>query len=163
MAWVYWTFGGVTLPRCNAEADLGTPSLRGTIVSTIGGAWDRLGSAPQRVTTSHQFSLRGVLSADQEGVEGDSALVTQAGDVIVTGTGDTIMARLESAHVEQMYDALVAALGSRAALIVYDPVRTISRAKIARLLRVERIQQARHGTLLIEVALLFESAATAWT
>ena len=44
MAWTYWAFNGVMLPRYNAVSDFSTPTVAGSVVPSLGGLYDTLGS-----------------------------------------------------------------------------------------------------------------------
>lgn len=167
MAWVYWTFNGVMLPKYNAVSDLGTPTLAGTVVASLGGLYDTVGAADRAMTSVHQFQLSGVLAgAGFFDVFDPGLLATETGRPIVTAASQgsrPILVIDTAAQAEGEFNALKALLGKRATLTIRDPVTGATKSRTARLLRVERIQEQKHSTGIIECSCLFETLTPDWT
>ena len=167
MAWTYWTFNGAMLPRYNAVTDLSTPTLAGSIVPSLGGLYDYTGSATRTMTAVHQLELTGILAgAGLNDIFDPGLLATEDGRPVVTAASQgsqPILVIDTGAQSEAEFTTLKAQLGIRGALVIRDMVTGVSKQRQARLLRVRRIQEHRHGTLLIECSCLFETLTADWT
>ena len=167
MAWTYYTFNGVMLPRYNAVTDLSTPAVAGTIVPSLGGLYDYTGSATRTMTAVHQLELSGILAgAGFNDIFDPGLLATETGQMIVTAASQgsrPILVIDTGAQAEGEYNQIKAQLGVRGQLVIRDMVTGVTKTRLARLLRMRRIQEHRHGTLLIEVSCLFETLTADWT
>ena len=167
MAYVYWSFDGALLPRYNAVSDFSTPALAGSIVPSLGGLYDYVGSAVRPMTAVHQLEVTGILAgAGFNDVFDPGLLATESGQFIVTAASQgsrPILVIDQAAQSEAEFTALKSKLGVRGALSIWDPVGNAFKSRQARLLRVRRIQEHRHGTLLIECSCLFETLTADWT
>jgi len=167
MAYVYWSFDGALLPRYNAVSDLSTPTLAGSIVPSLGGLYDYVGSAVRPMTAVHQLEVTGIFAgAGFSNVFDPGIWATEEGRPIVTAASQGSQPILfidQAAQSEGEFKALEAKLGVRGSLTVWDPVGNAFKSRQARLLRVRRIQEHRHGTLLIECSALFETLTAVWT
>lgn len=167
MAFVYWTFNGAMLPRYNAVSDLSTPTLAGSIVPSLGGLYDYVGSAVRTMTAVHQCEVSGIYAgAGFYDVFDPGLWATETGQYIVTAPSQgsrpiLFIAQEEQANAE--YNALKLQLGVRGSLVIRDPVTGVTKSRLARLLRVRRIQEQKHATLLIECSALFETLTQDWT
>ena len=167
MAWVYYTFDGAMLPRYNAVADLSTPTFQGTIVPSLGGLYDTLGAAARTMTAVHQLEVTGYFAgAGFNDVFDAGLLATETGALIVTAPSQgsqPILVIDTGAQSEAEYTLLKSKLGRRGALVIRDPLTGVTKSRTARLLRVRRIQEQKHGTLRIECSALFETLTVDWT
>ena len=167
MAWVYWTFNGAMLPRYNAVADLSTPTLAGSIVPSLGGLYDYVGSSDRTMTAVHQCEVTGIFAgAGFSDIFDPGLWATETGQFVVTAASQgsrPILFIDQGAQAEGEYNLLKAQLGKRGSLVIRDPVAQTFKSRQARLLRVRRIQEQKHSTLLIECSCLFETLTTDWT
>lgn len=167
MAWTFRSFDGALLPKYNAISDLSTPSLAGSIVPSLGGLYDYMGSSVRTMTAVHQIVLTGILAgAGFNDVFDPGLLATQTGALIVTppAQGDAPILVIDTAaQAEAEYNTLKEKLGVRGSLVIRDPLTGVTKSRQARLLRLERKQEHRHGTAIIEVSCLFETLAPDWT
>jgi hypothetical protein len=167
MAWVYWTFNGVMLPRYNAVADLSTPTAQGSIVPSLGGLYDYVGSADRAMTAVHQCEVSGILAgAGFNDIFDPGLWATETGQFVVTAPSQgsrPILFIDQGAQAEGEYNLLKAQWGKRGPLVIRDPVTGVTKSRTARLLRVRRIQEQKHSTGLIECSCLFETLTQDWT
>jgi len=167
MAWEYWTFNGAMLPRYNAVADLSTPTLAGAVVASLGGLYDTLGAADRAMTAVHQWEISGLLAgAGFNDVFEPGLWATEDGRPVVTAASQgsrPILFIDTGAQAEGEFNLLKAQLGKRGTLVIRDPVTGVTKTRQARLLRVRRVQEHKHGTLLIECSCLFETLTPDWT
>lgn len=167
MAWIYWTFNGVMLPRYNAIADLSTPTLAGSVVPSLGGLYDYVGSSDRAMTAVHQCEVTGYLAgAGFYDVFDPGLFATETGQFVVTAASQgsrPILFIDQSAQTEAEYTLIKQQLGKRGPLVIRDPVTGVTKSRTARLLRVRRVQEQRHSTLLIECSCLFETLTVDWT
>jgi len=166
MAWEYWKFNEVMLPRYNAVADLSTPTLAGTIVPSLGGLYDTVGSTDRAMTGVHQFEITGILAgAGFFDVFDPGLWATEDGRPVVTAAAQGSRPILFISATDQMeaeYNQLKAQLGKRGALVIRDPVTAAQKSRTARLLRVRRVQEQKHTTAIIECSCLFETLTADW-
>ena len=166
MAWEYWSFNGVMLPRYNGVADLSTPTVGGTIVPSLGGLYDTLGSADRAMTAVHQWEISGILAgAGFNDVFDPGILATEGARPIVTAPsqGSQMILVIDTgAQAEAEFNLLKAQVGKRGTLAIRDPVTAAYKTRQARLLRVRRVQEHKHGTALIECSCLFETLTPDW-
>jgi hypothetical protein len=167
MAWVYYTFDGAMLPRYNAVTDLSTPTLAGSIVPSLGGLYDFVGSAVRTMTAVHQTELSGVLAgAGFNDIFEPGIWATEDGRPVVTDAAHgsrPILVSDPGAQAEAEFNLLKVKLGVRGSLVIRDPVSGVSKSRQARLLRVRRIQEIPDGTQLIKCSCLFETLTPDWT
>lgn len=167
MAWTYYTFNGAMLPRYNAVSDLSTPTLAGSIVPSLGGLYDYTGTATRTMTAVHQMEVTGILAgAGLLDVFDPGLLATEDGRPIVTAPSQgsrPILVIDTGAQSEGEFNLIKAQLGKRGPLVIRDMVTGVTMTRTARLLRVRRIQEHKHGTLLIECSCLFETLTADWT
>lgn len=167
MAWVYYTFNGAMLPRYNAVADLSTPTVAGSIVPSLGGLYDYVGAVDRAMTAVHQCEVSGIFAgAGFNDVFDPGLWATETGRLIVTAASQgsqPILLIDQGAQAEGEYTLLKAQLGKRGPLVIRDPVTGVTKSRTARLLRVRRIQEQKHATLLIECSCLFETLTLDWT
>jgi len=167
MAFVYWTFNGAMLPRYNAVADLSTPTLQGSIVPSLGGLYDTMGSADRTMTQVFQFECSGILAGAGFGDVFEPGLwATETGVFIGTAPSQgsrPILFIDTAAQAEAEFNALKVQLGKRGTLYIRDPVTGVTKSRQARLLRVRRIQEQKHSTAIIECSCLFETLTPDWT
>jgi len=167
MAWEYWEFNGTMLPRYNAVADLSTPTLAGSVVASLGGLYDTAGAADRAMTAVHQWEISGILAgAGYNNIFDPGILATEADRPVVTAPSQgsqPILVIDTGAQAEGEYNLLKAQLGKRGTLVIRDPVTYATKSRTARLLRVRRVQEHKHGTGIIECSCLFESLSPDWT
>jgi len=167
MAWEYWAFNGVMLPRYNAVADLSTPTLAGTVVASLGGLYDTVGASDRAMTAVHQWEITGILAgAGFFDVFDPGLWATEDGRFVVTAASQgsrPILFIDMGAQAEGEFNQLKAQLGKRGALVIRDPLTAAQKSRQARLLRVRRVQEHKHGTAIIECSCLFESLSPDWT
>ena len=167
MAWTYYTFAGAMLPRYNAVSDLSTPTVAGSIVPSLGGLYDYVSGATRTMTAVHQMEVTGILAGAGFGDVFDPGLLaTQDLRLIVTQPSqgsEPIMVITTDTQSEAEYNTLKALLGVRGNLVIRDMTTGVTKSRVARLLRVRRIQEHKHGTVLIECSCLFETLTADWT
>jgi hypothetical protein len=166
MAWIYYAFNGVMLPRYNAVADLSTPTLAGSVVASLGGLYDTVGAADRTMTAVHQFEISGILAgAGFNDVFDPGILATEDGRPVVTAAsqGSQLILVIDTAaQAEGEYNTLKAQLGKRGTLQIKDPITAATKSRQARLLRVRRVQEQKHSTAIIECSCLFETLTADW-
>jgi hypothetical protein len=97
-------FGSTPLPLGMAEDDLSTGAVDSGLLASVGGSFDALAGRrvlPRRRTISHSGMYRGELAF----------LVTHAGDNLVDGGGNTLIAGAAKTMLRQQVDALRAKIG----------------------------------------------------
>ena len=167
MAWICWSFNGAMLPRYNAIVDLSTPTVAGSVVASLGGLYDTLGAADRTMTAVHQWEISGLLAgAGFNDVFEPGLWATEDGRPVVTAASQgsrPILFIDTGAQAEAEFNQLKGQVGKRGDMVLRDPVTLVYKYRQARLLRVRRVQEHKHGTLLIECSCLFESLSPDWT
>lgn len=152
----YTTFDGVWLPPAMPEDDLNAGAAKGTIVDSVAGGFDYLGSnryRPKRQTISYRGTYVG----------GADYLVDENGDYIVDENGDLIIGATDAAaDLRAKLDDLKAKLGRRGTLIRQAESDSSNQFKLARLLTAQHVRVLANADKVATLELTFEADGRPW-
>lgn len=152
----YTTFDGVWLPDAMPEDDLNAGQAKGTIVDSLAGSFDYLGSnryQPKR----QQITYRGTY------VGAADYLVDGSGDYIVDESGGYIIGTTDAAtDLRDKLDTLKAKIGRRGQLLRQAETDGSRQYKMARLLSAQHVRVVANADKVATLELTFEADGRPW-
>lgn len=152
----YTTFDEVWLPEAMPEDDLGTGQAAGTIIDSLAGAFDFLGSnryRPKRQTITYRGSYTAALDY----------LVDENGDYVVDEDDNYIIATTDAdAALRDKLNTIKAKIGTRAVLMREEDTDGSRQYKLARLLDVQHIRTLGNADSIATLELSFEADGRGW-
>lgn len=152
----YTTFDGVWLPDAMPEDDLGTGPAAGTIVDSLAGSFDYLGSSRYR-PKRQPITYRGSYTAAYD------YLVDENGDYVVDESGNYIISTTSTEEaLRDKLNTLKAKIGMRAVLMREEDTDGSRQYKLARLLDVRHIRIVGNADRVATLELPFEADGRPW-
>lgn len=157
MPYRYMTFDGVNLPEVMPEDDLGTGAANSTLVDSLAGAFDYLGSNRYRLKR-HPIRYLGKFVG-----RNDIYLVDESGNFVVDESGNYIVANDDYAvDLRDKVDALKAKVGRRGVLVRVREDDGSSQSKLARLLSISHTRTTRDIDRFADLEVMLEAVGGPW-
>lgn len=152
----YTTFDGVWLPDAMPEDDLNAGPAQGTIVDSLAGAFDYLGSSRYR-PKRQPIVYRGTYVGAQ------ALIVDENGNFVVDESGNFIIGTTDAAaDLRDKLDTLKAKIGRRGTLIRQAELDGSNQFKLARLLNVQHVRTLANADRVAMADLTFEADGRPW-
>lgn len=157
MPYRYTTFDGVNLPEVMPEDDLQTGSTPSTLIDSLAGAFDYLGSNRYRLKRQ-PINYRGKYVG-----RNDIYLVDESGNYIVDESGNYIIANDDyTVDLRDKVDALKAKVGRRGTLIRVREDDGSSQSKQARLHSIGHMRTVRDIDRFADLEIVLEAVGGPW-
>lgn len=151
------TFDGVPLPAKVPEDDLGVGNVNSTLLDSLGGVFDFMGST-RRLPKRHGIHLRGKYLG-----EDNTHWVTEVGDDVVDDVGDFVILGADYvADLRDQVDALKGRIGRSGQLIRRREEDSLQQFKTARLLQVAHVRKLENLDRIAELDIDWEAAGVPW-
>ena len=151
------TFDGVPLPAKVPEDDLGVGSVNSTLLDSLGGVFDFMGST-RRLPKRHAIHLRGKYLG-----EDNTHWVDEVGDDVVDDVGDFVILGADYvADLRDQVDALKGKVGRSGQLIRRREEDSLEQFKTARLLQVGHVRKLENLDRIAELDIDWEAAGVPW-
>jgi hypothetical protein len=152
----YTTFDGIWLPDVLPEDDLNAGAASGSILGSLGGSFDYLGSTrsrPKRQAIQYRGTYLG----------GMDYLVDESGNYIVDESGNRIINTTANAvDLRDKLDTLKAKIGRRGLLIRQAEADGSQQYKLARLLSANHLRVVKDADRIALLDLAFEADGRPW-
>lgn len=157
MPYRYTTFDGVNLPEVMPEDDLGTGAANSTLVDSLAGAFDYLGSTRYRLKR-HPIRYLGKFVG-----RNDIYLVDESDNFVVDESGNYIIANDDyTVDLRDKVDALKAKVGRRGVLVRVREDDSSSQSKLARLLSISHTRTTRDIDRFADLEVVLEATGGPW-
>lgn len=157
MPYRYTTFDGVNLPEVMPEDDLGTGATPSTLIDSLGGAFDYLGTARYRLKRQPIRYVGKYVGRD------DTYLVDESGNFVVDESGNYIVATDDyTVDLRDKVDALKAKVGRRGTLIRKREDDASTQSKQARLLSINHTRTVRDIDRFADLEIVLEATGGPW-
>lgn len=157
MPYRYTTFDGVGLPEYLPEDDLGVGSIPSTLLDSLGGVFDYLGTT-RRLPKRHPIHYRGKFVG-----RGNTRWIDEDGNFVVDELGNYIILGADyAADLRDQVDSLKAKIGVYAQLIREREEDGMQQFKLTRLLGVSHVRRVEDVDRVAVLDLDFEAAGFPW-
>lgn len=151
------SFDGVALPAKVPVDDLGVGSVGSTLLDSLGGVFDYMGST-RRLPKRHGIHLRGKYIG-----EDNTHWVDEVGDDVVDEVGDFVILGADYvADLRDQVDALKGRIGRAGQLVRRREEDSLDQFKTARLLQVEHKRELKDLERIAELDIDWEAAGVPW-
>lgn len=153
-----YEFDGVALPLYGQSQDLGSGTVKSTLIMGVGGAVDWAASL-RKLPMSQQLTVSGAYAAE---VDGDF-LVDDVGDFLVDESGNYLVLHTARADLRAQVDAIKALIGVRGTLRRkrFDD-ETVTQWRTVRMLDARERGQADERGMRASIDCIFEADRTGW-